>query len=224
MLGMARARSLAENAAAQGTRGTSFAAGLKIVLSTSWARLILLVTMIEGAFVFGTIAFIPSYLHEAFALSLNWAAAIVALYALGGLAYAMQARRMVARFGESGLALCGAGALGVCLLLIAFAGGWMLAVPACLVAGMGFAMLHGTLQTHATQMAPAVRGTATALFGASLFLGQSLGVLAAAVIVDRIGFRFLFSLAGLVTALLGGLLSWALTVHAQASMPDLRPG
>jgi hypothetical protein len=46
-------------------------------------------------------------------------------------------------------------------------------------------MLHGTLQTQATQKAPARRGTGVAWFACVLFLGQSAGILAMSVAVDR---------------------------------------
>lgn len=173
------------------------------VLRLRWARWILMLTVIEGAFAFSALTFIPAYLHAEFALSFTSAAGIVALFAGGGLAYALQARRMVSGFGETGLALVGAALLGVCLIWLALMPRWMHAIPACLLAGLGFTMLHATLQTHATQMAPAVRGTATALFGASIFLGQSLGILAAAVAVDGVGFRPVFASAGIVVVVLG---------------------
>jgi predicted MFS family arabinose efflux permease len=60
-------------------------------------------------------------------------------------------------------------------------------VPASLLAGFGFFMFHNTMQTNATQMAPAARGTAVSLFASFLFMGQSLGVLLAAALVGRIG-------------------------------------
>ncbi|WP_323029180.1 hypothetical protein [Castellaniella defragrans] len=41
---------------------------------------------------------------------------------------------------------------------------------ACALAGFGFYCLHNTLQTNATQMAPAARGAAMALFACVLFL------------------------------------------------------
>jgi predicted MFS family arabinose efflux permease len=46
-------------------------------------------------------------------------------------------------------------------------------------------MLHNTLQTNATQMTPEARGTAIGIFSAALYLGQMLGVAAAAFVFDR---------------------------------------
>jgi MFS transporter, YNFM family, putative membrane transport protein len=185
------------------------------VLALPWARWILLMVAVEGAFAFAAFAFIPAYLHDTFGLPLNRAAAIAALFAVGGLVYAMQARRMIARFGEFGLALGGALLLGACVMLMAGMRTWMPALAAALLAGLGFTMLHATLQAHATQMAPAARGTATALFGASLFLGQSLGILVAGFAVDAFGFRAVLAAAGAVIVLLGAVFGSSLRRHAR---------
>ena len=48
-------------------------------------------------------------------------------------------------------------------------------------------MMHNTLQTHATQMAPERRGAAVASFAACFFLGQSLGVGLAGLLVGTVG-------------------------------------
>lgn len=188
----------------------NFFRNLQAVLALRWARWILGLTALEGAFAFAVIAFVPAYLHGEFGMSLNRAAAVAALFAGGGLAYAFQARRMVAWLGEPGLAVGGAGLMGACLVGMACMPSWVLALPGCLLAGLGFAMLHATLQTHATQMAPAMRGTATALFGACIFLGQSIGILAAAFVVDHGGYRVVFAIAGLVIATTGGVFARSL--------------
>lgn len=187
---------------AQGS-AIGFIEGMGVVLRMRWARWILGLTVLEGAFAFSAISFVPSFLHDRFAMPLNQAAAVVALFAGGGLIYALQARRMVGWMGERGLALFGSGAMGLCFIAMALMTRGALALPACLIAGLGFAMLHATLQTHATQMAPTVRGTATALFGASIFLGQSIGILAAAYAVDHGGFRLVFATAGIVIIVTG---------------------
>ena len=178
------------------------------VLGAPWARWILLVTLLEGAFAFSALAFLPAHLHHTFDVSLKSAAAIVALFGLGGLAFTMQARMLVPLLGQRGMVALSGVCLFVGFLAIAGASAWWWAIPACLVGGLGFNMLHNTLQTHATQMAPLVRGTSMSLFGSCLFLGQSAGVFVASLGVDRIGFRPIF----LVCAIVIGLLAAAFTV------------
>jgi MFS transporter, YNFM family, putative membrane transport protein len=53
-------------------------------------------------------------------------------------------------------------------------------------------MLHNTLQTKATQMTPQARGTAVGLFSSALYIGQTAGVAAGALVIDRAGARPLF--------------------------------
>ena len=77
-----------------------------------WARTILLIGFLEGAAVFGPLAFIPTYLHLRFDLSLTGSAAILAIYGLGGLLYSLIAKRLVGLFGERGLAAGGGVLLG----------------------------------------------------------------------------------------------------------------
>ena len=64
-------------------------------------------------------------------------------------------------------------------------------------------MLHNTLQTQATQMAPEARGSAVTLFACLLFFGQSCGVLLVAFAVDGGGLRWTYTLAALGMVLLG---------------------
>lgn len=181
----------------------SFAAQILSVLRIRWARTVLVIVGLEGMMVFGALAFIPSYLHAHFGVSLTGAGAIVALYGLGGLSYTLIARRLIALLGEHGLAASGGILLGAAFVLLALGGAWFWSLPASFVAGLGFYMLHNTLQTNATQMAPATRGTAVALFAAALFLGQSAGVAMAAAILHRAGAPWLFVATALILPIIG---------------------
>ena len=62
--------------------------------------------------------------------------------------------------GEKGLALAGGALFAACLLMLAWTRLAWLAGGSCSFAGLGLYMLHSTLQTQATQMAPAARGAA----------------------------------------------------------------
>ncbi len=143
------------------------------VLSLPWARTLLLLVFFEGMCLYGPFAFVASHVHERFGLSLSSAGALVMLFGLGGLLFALSSGRLVHRLGETGLARWGGALMCLSLLAIGLAPAWGWAMAACFVLGLGFYMLHNTLQTNATQMAPERRGTAVSQFAASLFIGQS---------------------------------------------------
>lgn len=178
-------------------------ARMRQVFERPWARMVLCVTAIEGALAYSALAFVPSYIHARFGVSMPAAGAIVALYGVGGLVYSRCARHLLRRLAESGLATLGALGLAAAFLSIAWSPAWQWTLPACLLAGFGFYALHNTLQTHATQMAPAVRGTAVSLFVCVLFLGQSVGVAAAGWLIDRYSAPLVFAIAGFGLLALG---------------------
>ncbi len=173
------------------------------LLRVARVRWVLGVTAIEGALAFGTLAFVPSLLVQQLHLSAAWAGGLMALYGVGGLLYSQFARHWLARFGERGLARLGSRLVAAGLLLLAWAPWALLAALGCLAAGLGFYMLHNTLQTQATQMAPEARGSAVTLFACLLFFGQSCGVLLVAFAVDGGGLRWTYTLAALGMVLLG---------------------
>jgi predicted MFS family arabinose efflux permease len=144
-------------------------------LSSRAMRLILLTVFSEGALYLAALAFVPSHLHARYGISLSMAGSIVMLAGLGGLMYALCARRLV-NLGERRLIAIGGALMGTSFFIVGFSPIWEMALPACFCAGLGFYMLHSTLQTRATQVAPTRRGMAMAVFSSSFFFGQSLGV------------------------------------------------
>ncbi len=173
------------------------------VLTIPWARQVLLTVGLEGAAVFGALAFVPAHLHTTHSLSLSSSGALVMLFGLGGLAFAFQSRRWIGVFGE--VKLIQTGALVMCVSLISL--GWMplwwLTMPACFLFGLGFYMMHNTLQINATQMAPERRGAAVAAFASCFFLGQSSGVAISGATLTTVGTRLLLTLAGLLVFIVG---------------------
>lgn len=183
------------------------------VFAQPWARVILSIVFLEGMLVFGALAFVPSYLHERFGLSLTMAGAAMAFFGIGGLTYILAAKHFVRRLGEVGLATGGGILIALGWAMLAWGESWLWALPASYFVGLGFYMLHNTLQTNATQMAPAVRGTAVSLFASSFFLGQSLGVMVAAHILTTAGIVPMLLIAAVGTPLVGCTLAWLLARH-----------
>jgi len=159
------------------------------VLVVPWARRVLALVFIEGAALYGPFAFFATHLHHKHGLSLALAGSMVVAFAIGGLSFTVIAGRLVARLGESGLARGGALLMAVGIALLALVPGdvtSLVVLPGLFAAGLGFYMLHNTLQINATQMAPHARGTAVALFASCFFLGQSVGVALAGALVERL--------------------------------------
>ena len=206
----AQQRVVAESTEDKQVLRPGFVAQALTIITGRWSRVVLIVAFMEGATGFGVLAVWASHLHDALGLSLTSAGAIVALFGLGGVAYMATARHLISRLGQPGLTKLGGALVGVAALVVAFTPHWVLALPACLVGGFGFFMLHNTLQTNAAQMTPEARGTAVSLFAASLFLGQSVGVFFAAKLIDRMG-------SGAVVAA-GGVLVLAVGVYFSAAL------
>jgi predicted MFS family arabinose efflux permease len=172
----------------------------------------------EGVFLLGPLAFLPTYLHQRFGLALSTAAGMVAMYALGGLLYALVARHVVRRLGERRMVLAGGIVMGVGFLSFYASPFAWFAAPTALAVGFGTYLLHNTLQTNATQMAPATRGTAMALFAFCFFNGQAIGVTLAGYAYDHGGPLPLLLAPALALPLLGACFSYAL--HRRARTPS----
>lgn len=203
----------AVNADAPAFSLAAYLAGVVQLLRMPRVRWVLTVVAIEGALAFGTLAFVPARLTGGFGLSASTAGGVMVLYGVGGLLYSVFARRWLAWLGETGLALAGSALIASGLLLLAWAPVVAWAVLGCFLAGLGFYMLHNTLQTQATQMAPQARGTAVTLFACLLFLGQSTGVVVAAASVDRGWLAVVFTGAALGVLALGALVARGLQAH-----------
>jgi predicted MFS family arabinose efflux permease len=157
------------------------------VLAVPWARVVLLTVFAEGASIFGSFAFMVTHLHQVHAIPLAMAGQVVMLFGLGGLLFAVSAHYLVHRLGEIGLCRWGGVLVAASYVTVALSHTWWWALPACFVAGLGFYMLHNTLQINATQMAPERRGAAVAAFAASYFIGQSVGIALSGALIPGIG-------------------------------------
>ncbi|MDO8652762.1 MAG: MFS transporter [Undibacterium sp.] len=157
------------------------------IAALPWARLVLATVFLEGVFLYGAFAFIATHLHRVYGMSLTSSGAMIMLFGFGGFAFAIGSSTLVRRLGESGLSQWGGIFLAASLLIIGVAPAWWWAIPGCFMAGLGFYMLHNTLQINATQMAPERRGAAVSAFASCFFLGQSVGVGIAGRMVERIG-------------------------------------
>jgi MFS transporter, YNFM family, putative membrane transport protein len=157
------------------------------LLARPWVRVMLAAVALEGFAFYGAFAYIGADLHHRMGLGLGLVGVVLATFGIGAIVYIASARRLVAWLGERGLVIAGGAVLAAGYVALA-------ALPTAAVApfvmaalGLGFYMIHNTLQTNATQMAPDARGLGVSLFAFALFVGQSAGVALAAPAVDAWG-------------------------------------
>ena len=185
------------------------------VLRRRWARTVIVVVALEGGVFWGCFTFVATDLHQRFGLDFAFVGLAVAAFGSGGFIYVTVAPHLVRLLGERGLCLWGGMGLGLGFAVLALAPDAIVAFASIVMLGIAFYMLHNTLQTNGTQMAPEVRGSALALFALCLFVGQAIGVPIAAPIVDRFGAPPIFWFAALFLPALAVWFATALTHRRQ---------
>jgi len=198
-----------QSAAPAGAR-RGFVADYRVVLGSPWARTIIVMAFLEFGLMFGAFTYVGADLHLRFDISFTLVGLFVGMFAVGGLLYSLSVHVLMNRVGQPGLAWLGGALLAVAFVTLAFEPTAFIAPVAIVAIGLGFYMLHNTMQTNATQMSPDARGTAVSVFSASLYIGQTAGVAAAGVAFDRFTAVPVFLVAAAGMLLLGIYFSRAL--------------
>ena len=146
----------------------------------------------EGALIFGAFPFIGQLLIERTGSSVATAPSqtgfVLGAFGIGGLAYAISVRRVIDLLGVRRMCIVGAIAAAASYAALVVFPYWWLDALAMMIGGLSYYMLHNSLQTEATEIAPAARGSAVALFACGLFAGQGIGPLAFGALVHAFGF------------------------------------
>ena len=183
------------------------------VLSRPWAVAVVVIAMVEGAVILGFLTFLaPSLEHDGFSPAV--AGLAVGLYGLAVLGWTRVVKLVSDRLGPAALILIGGGMLA--LGYASGASGRSLAgvgIAAVLVGG-GFAFMHSTLQTWATEVVPEARATVISLFAAALFVGSGVATTVAAPLAEGGSFGLLFATAAVVAVPLGLLAALARQCYA----------
>jgi predicted MFS family arabinose efflux permease len=172
------------------------------VLRRPWAVVVVGIALVEGALILGGLTFLAPSL-ESSGFSPAVAGLAVGLYGLAVLGWTRAVKLLANRLGASALILVGGG-----MLALGYAAGAMeqslASVSAAAVfVGGGFAFMHSTLQTWATEVVAEARATVISLFAAALFVGSGVAAMAAAPLAEAGSFELLFALAALVAVPLG---------------------
>jgi predicted MFS family arabinose efflux permease len=152
---------------------------------------------------FGAYVFLGAFLRVRFDLSFTLIGLLLAGYGIGGLMYSAMVPWLLRSLGERGLVVAG-GALGfVAFAAIVLSDDWLYAVPCTISLGIAFYLIHNTVQTKATEVAPDARASALALYASAWAIGQALGAAAGGTAVTMVGYPPAIMAFGLGFAALG---------------------
>lgn len=174
-------------------------------------RRVLAACFFETFFFWSVFSFLGAFLSERFGMRLALIGAILTCYGAGAVLYTLVVRRLLRALGQRGAVTWGGALCFVCYAAIALTPVWPAVIPSVVAVGFTFYMVHNTIQTKATEMAPQARGTGLSLFSASWALGQAVGVAAMGVSVS------LFGMLPSILAFSAGFLAVALWVRANLS-------
>lgn len=124
-------------------------------------------------------------------------------FGIGGLVYAFTVGKLIQRLGVMRMCVTASLLGAAAYVAIAISASWWQAALAMLGSGLAFYMLHNSLQTQATELAPSARGSAVALFASALFLGQGAGPLMFGPLAHLAGHVGAYLLVAVALAILG---------------------
>lgn len=160
---------------------TSFAAlirNYRAILAHPHARVCYVAVFVEGSCLLGLFPFVAAFLAELGEPRLLIAGVVMAGFPVGGLIYTSSVSRLLPRLGEKGLMMGGGLLMASQLLALSLGAPWQAELVSFVALGCGFYMIHGSLQTFASEISVEARGTAIALFAFFFFLGQTAGPIA----------------------------------------------
>jgi predicted MFS family arabinose efflux permease len=111
----------------------------------------------------------------------------IAGFAVGGLLFSLGVSRALSWAGPTRLLVAGGAVAALGFVLVGTSADWRALAAFLLLLGLGYNALHNAFQTQATELAPAARASAVALFVFSFFCGQGVGVLLMGVGLEHLG-------------------------------------
>lgn len=164
----------------------------------------------EGIIIFGLFPYVAVLLEQRGSGGLKEAGLVLSGFAVGGLAYTALVRLMLTRLGLYNLIRAGGLVCGLGLALLSLGASWPVEMLVFFIVGIGFYMIHNSLQTLATELAPGNRASAVAAHAFFFFLGQAAGPL-----IYRLG---LSSMGDAMTLRVAGVLMLATGLGTAAGL------
>ena len=167
----------------------------------------------EGIVIFGLFPFIAVLLEQRGAGGLKEAGFVLAGFGIGGFLYTFLVPSMLPRIGLMSMIRSGGAISALGFAALGLGASWPAEMAAFVLIGVGFYMVHNSLQTEATELAPDNRGAAVAAHAFFFFLGQAAGPLLYAAGLAGMGHAPTLLLAAASMAAIGFATAFGLTAR-----------
>jgi predicted MFS family arabinose efflux permease len=159
----------------------------RLVLGNRRSFVCFAVVFLEGLAIYGITPFIGDLLQSRGAGGLREAGFVIGGLGIGGLLYASVVP-VILRFASRPAMMAAGGAIAAMGLAgVGLEAAWSVQMACMVVLGFGFFLLHNSVQTEVTELAPSARASAFSLHAFSFFLGQALGPLVYGAAIPAIG-------------------------------------
>jgi len=165
---------------------------VKGVLTNRLALLVLGLVLAEGLVLLGPLTFLPVVLHAS-GLSVTVSGLLTAAYGASVIVFARVVKGRTRKVAPWLLILIGGGMAVFAYVVMVISQGAVAIVLGAVLLGGGWAFMHSTLQTWATDMAPGYRAMAVSLFATNLFIGSAIGAAVFGPMVDAGSFTAMFA-------------------------------
>jgi len=188
----------------------------RAIFALRTARICYLTVALEGLFLFGIFPYAAVLLLNGGEPRASIAGVVVASFAVGGMIYAVGVKQLLNWFGQK--QIMSAGGILAALGLFVVAGGpsWPAQAAAFAMMGLGFYMLHASIQVYVTEFAPEARSSAVAFHTLSFFIGGGLSPVLYGIGFEAIGSPATLAIAGVAMATIG-IVSAHLLVKAKVA-------
>jgi len=175
----------------------------RLVLSNPRSFVCFGIVFLEGFAIYGIMPFIGDLLRSRGTGGLREAGFVIGGLGIGGLLYASVVPILLRFATRPTMMAVGGGVAAIGLGGVGLEVPWGAQMAFMVVLGFGFFLLHNSVQTEVTELAPSARASAFSLHAFSFFLGQALGPMVYGVGLLTVGATISVALAAAILAVTG---------------------
>jgi len=175
----------------------------RAIFAIRTARICYATVALEALFLFGIFPYVAVLLAKGGEPRASIAGLVVAAFAVGGMVYSLSVKRLLMLFGQKQIMMAGGFSAAVGLFIVGLSPPWPVQACAFALMGLGFYMLHASIQVYVTEFAPATRSSAVAFHTFSFFVGGGISPILYGVGLDRLGPGPTLSIAAIAMMLIG---------------------